>query len=132
MNDDIVHGEDILGALIMGHAYQSWWIGSKLSIQESRALVPHQNATTMQVGISIVSAVHWMIDNPNQGYCQPEHLPHDYILKLAKPYLGQFISQAFDWNPLKNYHNEFAGFNRPQIDKTDMWQFTNFLITDYD
>jgi homospermidine synthase len=132
MNDDIIHGEDILGALIMGHAYQSWWIGSKLSIQESRALVPHQNATTMQVAISIVSAVHWMIENPTQGYCQPEHLPHEYILKLAKPYLGQFISQPFDWNPLKNYHNEFAGFNKPQIDKTDVWQFTNFLITDHD
>ena len=57
MNDEITSGSDILGALLMGHAYNSWWIGSDLSIEESRRLVPHQNATTMQVAISVVAAV---------------------------------------------------------------------------
>ena len=33
-------GGDILGALLMGHAYQCWWTGSVLSIEESRRLVP--------------------------------------------------------------------------------------------
>ena len=56
MNDEITSGADILGALLMGHAYNSWWIGSDLSIEESRRLVPHQNATTMQVAISVVAA----------------------------------------------------------------------------
>ena len=132
MNDDIVQGEDILGALIMGHPYQSWWIGSILSIHQARSLAPHQNATTVQVAISIVAAVLWMIDHPSSGYLQPEQLPHEFILKVAKPYLGTFISQPFDWSPLKNYYNEFSGYNRPQIDPEDVWQFTNFLITDFD
>lgn len=132
MNDDIIQGEDILGALIMGHPYQSWWIGSILSIHEARSLVPHQNATTLQVAISVVAAMLWMIDHPAEGYLHPEHLPHDFILKLAKPYLGTFISQPFDWHPLKHYYNEFAGYNRPRIDPDDVWQFTNFLITDFD
>ena len=56
MNDEITSGSDILGALLMGHAYNSWWTGSDLSIEESRRLVPHQNATTMQVAISVVAA----------------------------------------------------------------------------
>jgi homospermidine synthase len=30
MNDEITKGADILGALIMGHAYNSWWVGSDL------------------------------------------------------------------------------------------------------
>jgi homospermidine synthase len=132
MNDDITQGEDILGALIMGHPYQSWWIGSILSIHEARSLVPHQNATTVQVAISVVAAMLWMIEHPQDGYLQPEQLPHEFILKVAKPYLGTFISQAFDWHPLKNYYNEFAGYNRPRIDQEDVWQFTNFLITDFD
>jgi homospermidine synthase len=132
MNDDITQGEDILGALIMGHPYQSWWIGSILSIHEARSLVPHQNATTVQVAISVVAAMLWIIDHPNEGYMNPEHLPHEFIIKVAKPYLGTFISQPFDWHPLKNYYNEFAGFNRPRIDTEDLWQFTNFLITDFD
>ncbi|HVN43550.1 MAG TPA: saccharopine dehydrogenase NADP-binding domain-containing protein, partial [Steroidobacteraceae bacterium] len=36
MNDEITSGSDILGALLMGHAYGSWWTGSDLSIGESR------------------------------------------------------------------------------------------------
>ncbi len=30
MNDEITGGSDILGALLMGHAYNSWWTGSDL------------------------------------------------------------------------------------------------------
>jgi len=56
MTDEIISGSDILGALVMGHPYNSWWCGSDLSIEESRCLVPHQNATTMQVAISVVAA----------------------------------------------------------------------------
>ena len=72
MNDEITSGADILGALLMGHAYNSWWIGSDLSIEESRRLVPHQNATTMQVAISVVAAGSWMIENPRPrgGACR--------------------------------------------------------------
>ena len=132
MNDEIVSGSDILGALIMGHAYQSWWIGSDLSIEESRRLVPHQNATTMQVAISVVAAVCWMIENPARGVLVPDDLPHEYVLKLAKPYLGKWISKPCDWTPLKHYTNAFRGHNNPAIDPSDPWQFKNFLITDGD
>lgn len=130
MNDEITDGSDILGALIMGHDYNSWWIGSDLSIQQSRKLVPHQNATTMQVAISVVGASMWMMQNPAAGICVPDDLPHDYILKIAKPYLGKFISKASDWTPLKNRVNMFQGYNQPDLDHSDPWQFKNFLVTD--
>ena len=132
MNDEITSGSDILGALIMGHPYNSWWTGSDLSIEESRRLVPHQNATTMQVAISVVAATLWMIDNPERGVLVPDDLPHEFVLKVAKPYLGKFISTPSDWTPLKHYTNAFKGFNNPAIDRKDPWQFKNFLITDGD
>jgi len=132
LQDDIIRGSDILGALIMGHPYTSWWTGSELSIEESRLMVPHQNATTMQVAISVVAASMWMIENPNEGFCTPEDLPHEYILKIAKPYLGKWISIASDWTPLKNYHDSFDGYNKPSLDLEDPWQFKNFLISDGD
>jgi homospermidine synthase len=132
MTDEITGGADILGALIMGHPYQSWWCGSDLSIEESRRLVPHQNATTMQVAISVVAAILWMIENPGQGVKVPDDLPHEYILGISKPYLGNFISIPSDWTPLKHYNNAFPGFNRPQFDTEDPWQFKNFLITEGD
>ena len=54
------------------------------------------------------------------------------ILEVSKPYLGRFISVASDWNPLKHYSNAFEGFNRPHIDRSDPWQFKNFLVTEGD
>jgi len=132
MNDEITSGSDILGALLMGHPYSSWWIGSDLSIEESRRLVPHQNATTMQVAVSVVAAVSWMIENPERGVMVPDDLPHDYVLKISKPYLGKWISKASDWTPLKHYTNAFKGHNNPAVDLDDPWQFKNFLITDGD
>jgi len=130
MNDEITSGADILGALIMGHAYNSWWIGSDLSIEESRRLVPHQNATTMQVAISVVAATMWMIENPEQGVLVPDALPHDYILDISKPYLGRWISKSSDWTPLKDMPNAFKGYNKPDLDLKDPWQFKNFLLKD--
>ena len=130
MNDEITTGSDILGALIMGHDYNSWWIGSDLSIEESRKLVPHQNATTMQVAISVTAATMWMIENPEQGVNVADDLPHDHILNISKPYLGKFISKSSDWTPLRDYKNAFKGFNKPDIDLKDPWQFKNFLVQD--
>jgi homospermidine synthase len=132
MNDEITTGADILGALLMGHAYNSWWIGSDLSIEESRRLVPHQNATTMQVAISVVAASMWMIENPARGVCVPDELPHDYVLDIAKPYLGRFISKAADWTPLQGRENAFKGYNRAELDRRDPWQFQNFLVSESD
>jgi homospermidine synthase len=132
LNDEITSGSDILGALIMGHPYNSWWVGSDLSIEESRRLVPHQNATTMQVAISVVAAVLWMVKNPDRGVLVPDDLPHEFVLKVAKPYLGKWISRASPWTPLAHYTNAFEGFNNPQVDVSDPWQFKNFLVTDGD
>jgi homospermidine synthase len=124
---EIVSGSDILGALLMGHEYGSWWCGSILSIEEARKLAPGQNATTVQVALGVVSAVMWMIENPRKGACTPEDLPHDFVLKIAKPYLGKFLSIPTDWNPLKNRKVYFKE-NPANHNNGDMWQFNSFLF----
>ncbi len=130
MGDEIISGSDILGALVMGHAFNSWWTGTSLSIEQSRRMVPHQNATTMQVAISVVAAVRWMLEHPRQGICLPDDLPHDYILEISKPYLGKLISTPSDWTPLKYCTNAFEGYAPLSLDLTDPWQFKNFLVRD--
>lgn len=130
MDDEIKSGADILGALIMGHKYNSWWTGSILTIEESRKLVPHQNATTMQVAIGVVSAIMWMIENPRKGVCVPDDLPYDHILNTAKPYLGRLVSAPSDWTPLKNYRVFFKENPRAYLDKKNIWCFDNFLFKD--
>ena len=130
MNDEITSGADVLGALIMGHPYNAWWVGSDLSIEESRRLVPHQNATTMQVAISVTAALMWMIKHPLESVCVADDLPHDFILKVSKPYLGKWISKPYDWTPLKNRDTTFDKYAKPDLDPKDPWQFKNFLISD--
>jgi homospermidine synthase len=132
MTDEITGGADILGALIMGHPYQSWWTGSNLSIERSRELLPHQNATTLQVAISVTAAAAWIIRNPDRGVLVPDDLPHEFVLEIARPYLGKNISTPSDWTPLKDRVGHFQGWNRPDLDLTDPWQFKNFLVTDCD
>jgi homospermidine synthase len=129
MNDDIVAGRDELGCLLMGHPFNSWWIGSLLDIHEARRLVPHQNATTLQVAASVLASVQWLLDNPSEGVCLPDDLPHEEILAHARPYLGPFVSQAVDWTPLQRWADPFAGYGRPRPQPEDVWQFSTFLVT---
>jgi len=128
LTDEIISGKDELGVLIMGHDFKSWWVGSLLDIKESRELVPHQNATTLQVAASVIGAVTWMIKHPEEGVNVPDDLPHDEILSIAKEYLGPFISKAVDWTPLKTRVDLYQAYNDVKFDYEDPWQFHNFLL----
>ncbi len=46
---EILDGVDELGVLLYGHKRNAYWYGSQLSVEETRALAPYQNATGMQV-----------------------------------------------------------------------------------
>jgi len=126
MGDEITSGKDILGALIMGHPYLSWWTGSILSIEEARKLAPGQNATTLQVAAGIISGIKYMIENPNKGILIPDDIPHDYILEIAKPYLGELHSKPYEWTPLKSRPIFFKENPEHLILDKDPWQFENF------
>ncbi len=115
----------------MGHKYNSWWTGSDLSIEEARRLMPHQNATTIQVALGVISAVMYMIENPRKGILLPDDIPHDFVLPIAMPYLGKFISEPFDWTPLKNRTVYFKdNKDATNFDEKDVWQFKNFRFVD--
>ena len=126
MSDEIISGKDILGVLVMGHAYNSWWTGSSLSIEETRKIIPGQNATTLQVAAGVIAATKWAIENPKRGICVPDDLPYDYVLNIAKPYLGDLISMPSDWTPLKNRTIYFPENINSKADE-DTWQFKNFI-----
>ena len=128
MSDEIIDGEDQLGVLLMGHDFNSWWCGSLLDIHTARKLVPHQQATTLQVAISVVAASIWMIKNPKCGLLLPDDLDHEEILKIALPFIKPFVSRAVDWTPLKNLNTKFTKFDLPAPKAEDVWQFTTFLV----
>lgn len=127
MTDEIISGMDELGVLLMGHALNGWWVGSQLDIAETRRLVAHQNATTLQVAASVLGAVAWMIRHPNEGVNVPDDLPHEEVLTVANPYLGPCPSVQTDWTPLKNRVDLYARYGRARPTDEDVWQFETFL-----
>jgi homospermidine synthase len=127
MSDEIIDGRDELGVLLMGHDFKSWWTGSLLDIHSARRLVPHQQATVLQVAISAVAAAKWMIKNPRRGYNLPDDIDHEFILNICMPYIKPFSSQPVDWTPLKNINRKYVNIaNKFQTD--DVWQFVSFMV----
>ena len=128
MNNEIIRGEDRLGVLLMGHVYKSWWVGSVLSIDDARKLLPGQSATTLQVGSAVFAAVKWAMENPDRGYLVPDDLPWREIVASAEKYWGGLISTPSDFDPVSTRVDPFEGWNGVEYDNEDPWQFTNFLI----
>lgn len=127
MKDEIIGGRDELGVLLLGHDFNGWWCGSLLDIHTARNLVPHQQATVIQVAISVVAAAVWAIKNPRRGFLLPDDVDHEEILELVLPYISPFVSRAVDWTPLKNLNTKFTKFDVPGPREEDQWQFVSFL-----
>lgn len=126
ITDEILSGGiDAVGVLLMGHAKNAYWYGSLLSIDETRKLVPHNNATTLQVVAGVIGAMVWAMQNPARGIIEAEELDHNLIMQVARPYLGQIIGEYTDWTPLKGR----SGLFPEKIDLEDPWQFENFLVS---
>ena len=124
MMDEISEGMDELGVLLMGHARGAYWYGSQLTIEAARACAPHNNATSLQVTVAVLSGIVWALENPRRWVTEPEEMDFDRILEIARPYLGRMVGAYSDWTPLLD-----RGLLFPEdIDEEDPWQFKNFRV----
>lgn len=123
--DEIVAGVDELGALLMGQAGGVYWYGSRLGIDEARKLAPHNSATSLQVAAGVLAGVAWALLHPDAGVVEPDDLPHDFMLDIARPYLGELLGVRGDWDPLRDRSRLFE----EDVDQADAWQFRNFGVT---
>jgi homospermidine synthase len=122
--DEISHGIDELGVLLMGHARGAYWYGSRLSIEEARRLAPYNNATSLQVTAAVLGGVVWALENPRRSVVEPDEMDHARILEIARPYLGDLVGAYGDWTPLQGRSRLFA----EDLDTADPWQFKNFRV----
>jgi RimJ/RimL family protein N-acetyltransferase len=119
-----VDGVDELGVLLYGHARNAYWYGSSLSIEETRALAPYQNATGLQVTSAVLAGVVWMLENPDRGIVEADEMDFRRCLEVQMPYLGPVKGFYTDWTPL----NDRPGLFPEDIDTSDPWQFRNILV----
>ena len=122
--DDIVSGIDELGVLLAGHACNAYWFGSQLSIDEARALVPHNSATSLQVTVAVLSGMIWAMENPDRGIVEPDEIDFRRNLEICLPYLGPVVGQYSDWTPLYQRGALFP----EDLDESDPWQFRNVRV----
>jgi homospermidine synthase len=124
MMDEITSGMDELGVLLMGHRKGAYWYGSRLTIEEARKLVPHNNATSLQVTVAVLAGLIWAIENPKAGPVEADELDHARIMDICRPYLGEMAGAYTDWTPLAERETLFP----EDIDREDPWQFKNFRV----
>jgi len=92
---EITSGQDILGALLMGHPYNSWWTGSILSIEEgkeacARAERNHDTSRARSNNCCNVDDT-----EPKKGFCLPDDLPHDFVLKNRETLPRRILQRTF-------------------------------------
>jgi homospermidine synthase len=124
MMDEIHSGVDELGVLLMGHARGAYWYGSRLSIEQARALVPLNNATSLQVTAAVLGGMIWALENPRAGLVEADGLDHARVLEVAEPYLGDMVGAYSDWTPLLGRGRLFP----EAVDEACPWQFGNFRV----
>ncbi len=118
-------GVDELGVLLMGHAKNAYWYGSRLSIDEARKLAPHNNATGLQVTASIIGAMVWAMQNPTAGIVDADEMDHQLLMDIVRPYLGEMLGVYTDWTPIAGRGELFP----ETFDTEDPWQFENFRVS---
>ncbi len=128
MFNEITHGVDELGVLLMGNDKGAYWFGSTLSVQEARTIAPFNNATSLQVVAGVLSGMIWAIENPDAGLVEAEDMDHEFILNIARPYLGKVDGHYTNWTPLQDRGTVFPE-RKGHLDLSDPWQFSNIRVS---
>jgi homospermidine synthase len=132
LTDEILSGRDILGLTYYLGNGKVYWIGSTLSIDESREIFSHQidtiiNATALQVVAGYITGIIYLndlaINNKKLGLIVPDKIPLEYM-KYQLPFIGDFLFIEKDNYELTLVENNI----KSGIGKTKSWQFENFLI----
>lgn len=120
----ILSGMDELGVLLGGHAKKTYWYGSRLTIEQARALCPYNNATSLQTAVGVLGGVVWAMQHPERGIVDPDDMDFREVLDVAIPYLGEMAGVFSDWTPLSGRGELFP----EDLDLDDPWQFKNVRV----
>ena len=89
-----------------------FWCGTVLTNAQAISILGESartNATQLQVAISILAGIEWMLENPNKGVITAEAIPHKYILSRCIPYWGNFYCREITITPpIQNYSGTYS------------------------
>jgi homospermidine synthase len=92
-----IKGHDIVGAMLIFKNNRGFWSGSIMDEEDAKQLFDHKfGPTVLQVSGGVFSSYMWMIQHKNAGNKWPEDIDTDFILDVARPYLGRVFSSYVD------------------------------------
>jgi len=96
--EDIVNkdGYDSLGACVFFNDGRVYWCGSVLTNKQTMKLLNkncHSNCTQLQVSISVLAFIEYLLKHKNEGVLTSEDLPYKKIIEYCKPFWGDYISK---------------------------------------
>lgn len=97
IKEGIVSGTEYVGVLVMGDKFKTRWVGNCITLERINQLFPNQTPTILQVSISAVAAISYMLEHRNIGVNYPDDLPYEPILATIEKYAGETISMATDF-----------------------------------
>lgn len=99
-DDHDFYGIDAVGCLLVTQDKRSVWCGSILDNVMSDK---YSSGTLQQVAMGVISGLaHIIQKNANQKIIFPEAMDHEFILKMVKPYLGEYYCDFVDYAPSSN------------------------------
>jgi homospermidine synthase len=106
LKDELAHGADELGILLLSPRFGGYWFGSNLALSKARELATDNSATSLQVAAGVLSGMVWVLTHPNWGLIEPSTLQHEEILSVAAEYLGKVEGTLTNWLPTENRSGE--------------------------
>jgi homospermidine synthase len=92
-----LHGYDKVGALLIFKKNRGWWAGTIMDEFDASTIFAHKfGPTAIQVAAGCYAGFLWMCKNPNAGCKWPDSLDTDFILEMAKGFLGRIYSNYVD------------------------------------
>ncbi len=116
--EDDFEGEDIVGSLVLTEDGKAVWAGSLLSNNERH--IGLHSGTTAQVAVSVLSFIHWMLDNKDKGANFCEVVDEDYFLRLIKPYYNYWCGFV-DYKPSSLQFTDLER-TKKQYDEQDIFK----------
>jgi homospermidine synthase len=87
-------GYDSLGACVFFNDGRVYWCGSVLTNNQTMKLLNkkcHSNCTQLQVSISVLAFIEYLLKHKNEGVLTSEDLPYKKIIEYCKPFWGNYI-----------------------------------------
>lgn len=91
-SDEITSGYDSVGCLfyLREPELKIYWFGCAYTNDAIRKISPEINGTCMQVAVSLLACIEWMIGHPRQGLIEPEEVDTEYIIQNCQEHMGIF------------------------------------------